>query len=286
LANRLAASIKLWFRLHEEAIFEAERGLALAPNDATMLGAMSSVLIWAGRPKEAIEFAEFEMRYDPRRVHFALCRLGMAHFWLEKYDQAVSYFERSLSHNPEQVWPVLPLLAATYAHLGRDKEAEAVLKKYQEQQPEIQDLREFMLHWPIKDLEVSNRFADGLLKAGLEGKPSGYYKISEENRLSGEEVSKSLFGRTTTGFVAIYGSKHWVEFTKAGKEIKLWTESGWTDSGRAWVEGDLCCFQWEKLHGGVKNCNYIYHNPDGTQEERKEYLLLTESWITSFSLVD
>ena len=51
-----------------------------------------------------------------------------------------------------------------------------------------------MYFYPFKDPELDKLFADGLLKAGIKGEPSGYYKIKEENRLTGDEIRQLLFG--------------------------------------------------------------------------------------------
>ncbi|NIO21199.1 MAG: hypothetical protein GTN76_10765, partial [Candidatus Aenigmarchaeota archaeon] len=90
------------------------------------------------------------------------------------------------------------------------------------------------------------------------GKPSGYYKIYEENKLSGEEIKELVFGRTTTGITPwAAGQQWWIERTNDGKAThrqlpfhKGDLESGaWSagkgygsfairsDSGKSWIEG-------------------------------------------------
>lgn len=260
-AYAISAYIKSWLRYHKEAISEAQQALNLAPNDPGVLGTMSAVLYFAGRPEEAIEFANLAMRKDPSRVYTALYHLGMAHFSLQKYEQATTYFERSYNHG--YTW-ALPLLAATYAHLGRMQEARESLNKSRWRGLK---LPHYMLWFQFKEMTVSDRLAEGLLKAGMrDGFPPGYYKIFEENRLSGDKIKELL----STG--QVLGAHH-------------------TNS---WVEGDMLCSNAEISDGEyTKVCYPIYRNPGGTIEKRDsdrakrhEYLTLEYTGIFPWSPIN
>jgi hypothetical protein len=48
----------------------------------------------------------------------------------------------------------------------------------------------------VGDLACTDRFAEGLPKAGLLGKPGGHYKFPEENRLAGDGIRDLVSGRT------------------------------------------------------------------------------------------
>ena len=141
-----------------------------------------------------------------------------------------------------------------------------------------------MCLYPFKDHEVADRFADGLLKAGLPGQPSGYYKILEENRLTGEEIRELLFGRTVTWFSSSTRTQWWIKSSEDGKKVKIW--GLFSDSGKSWVEDDLICRQWENILGGLKYCHHIYRNPEGTSEEKNEYLRVADFGISPRSPVD
>lgn len=111
------------------------------------------------------------------------------------------------------------------------------------------------MHWfPFKDMAVSDRLAEGLLKAGMRhGFAPGYYKILEENRLSGEKIKKLL----STGQVPA------------------------ANNTNAWVEGDMLCSNEEISDGEyTKACYPIYRDPGGSIEKRdsdhgKRYEYLT-----------
>ena len=109
----------------------------------------------------------------------------------------------------------------------------------------------------------------------------------EENRLSGEEIRKLLFGRTITGFDPVRDQQWWIKSYKDGNEIEFRNDTGFSDSGKGWLEGDLRCDQWENLFGGNKGCNHIYRNPDGIPEKKNEYLMVGKDTIThSLQLTD
>ena len=282
LAHILAADINLFLRLYKEAISEAEHSLAIAPNDPVIHSILSKVLNFAGRPKEAAKHAKLAIKYDPRFIHFSLFYLGLAHFGMGKYEQAATYYERSLKHNPGFYW-VLPFLSATYSHLGHNKEAKGTLKNFLQKFPFLSTLRNLMQFVPFKDQEVADSYVYGILKAGLHGKSSWYYRVLAENRLSGGEIKKLLFGRSrTVDVLTIF------EYKTTGELVSRDPTSWKTvyDKGTAWVEGDVLCHQWENKWYGLKDCSIVYRNPKGTRERKDEYLSITHHGIAPWSLVN
>ena len=249
-AHSLAAHINYNLNLHKEAVSEAEKALALAPKSSDVHSTMAEVLNWACNPKEAVKFAELEMRYDPSRIGFGLHHLGVAHFCMGKLEQAITYFKRCLTHKPEFDAFTLHFLAAAYSHLGRDMEAQVALKDWTVNKGWNPNLRDVMtVAGKFRDPEVNERLASGLLKAGLPGEPSGYYKIYEENRLTGKELKKLILG---------------------------------SDIGKWWVESDMLCSKWKLFDD---SCFPVFRNPDGTPEGKDEYLLINFIGIDPFSSV-
>ena len=132
--------------------------------------------------------------------------------------------------------------------------------------------------------QLAERFAEGYIKAGLSGEPSGFYKISKENRLTGEEISELFFGRKVTGFTLASGKQWWVECSKDGKAtIRDGDDS---DTGKSWIEEDMLCDQWDNFYEGLKDCWVVYRNPEGTPEKNDEYLGAPGYGIYPFSLVE
>jgi TolB-like protein len=170
LVHQVASKMHSYFREHEEAIAKAQRAIALDPNDANSYLAMAYALIYAGRPKEALDFVVKAMRLDPHYPAYYLVVLGLAQFSMEQFEEATNSFERALKRNPENSWPLL-LLAAAYGHLGRKQVATAAIEKFKKINPNPDLSVETIIDWPIskryKDPADKDRFLEGLRKAGL-----------------------------------------------------------------------------------------------------------------------
>jgi TolB-like protein len=282
-AYRIKAFMNLHRRQHKEAVATAELAIALNPNDPMMHIGMAHVLIFAGRPKEAVDFARKAMRHDPFNIHHPLRHLGMAHFSLGQYEKAAAFLERALKHKPEFLEPY-SYLAASYAHIGREQKARVALNHFigniGMRSP---DLRQIMSYTPFKDPEIADRFAVGLIKAGLPGEPTEYYRIYEANKLTGEEVRKLTFGRTVTGFVQ--GKRQsWFDIAKDGR-AKYRGPMGF-DKGNFLIDGDLFCCQMQGMTKGLKFCGLFFRNPEGTIDRKNEYLWVTDLGILPKSVVD
>jgi len=168
LAHQAASRLHVDRQQHETAIAQAQRALALDPNDANSYLAIAYALIYAGRPQKALGFVEKAMRLDPHYPDYYLFILGLAHFHLDRYEEAVTFFEKALKLNPENYVPLIPLTAAQ-AHLGRKKEAAATIAKLQNVLPAIVTIalvRRGSL-FKYKNLPDRNRLLAGLRKAGM-----------------------------------------------------------------------------------------------------------------------
>jgi TolB-like protein/Flp pilus assembly protein TadD len=283
VAHQVASLFALYRRQHQSAIAEAEKALTLEPNDITSHLTMGRALIYAGRPQEATNFFKKAMLLDPHNIALPLYYLGLAHFCLGKSDEAVSFCERALTHNPELMEPSI-VLAVTYAHIGRDQEAEDMLKRLLEGERITPDIQAIMYMFPFKDFEVSDRFAGGLLKAGagLLGETLDYLKISKKNQLTGDEIKNLIIGRS---IIATY-SGYEVQYTFA-ENGKTSRQASWdSSSGTYWIEGDQLWTQWKYKYEGLKWRRDIYRNPGGTTEMKSEYLYITDWNLVSFSVVE
>ena len=294
LVHQVASEMNLFRREYDEAIYEANRAIALDPNDHRAHWIMAWALIYSGSPEDAVEFAKTAMRLDPHYAAPNLFLLGLAHFSMGKLQEAVTLFERAHTHNPELRGLSAPLSAA-YAHLGRDEEAQLALVNYRNEwswwgwSPNLLRVMQF---FPFKDPEVADRLADGLLKAGLPGQPSGYCKVSPAQKLTGGEIRSLVFGRTVTG-LSLFSRLEWrIHRTKDGKISYQgsWPFSvlnpGGSGSGRSWIEGDMLYDQWNNIFRGLKYHMAVYHNPEGTREMKNEYFFVTDFGIFPSSPVD
>lgn len=141
--------------------------------------------------------------------------------------------------------------------------------------------------WPFKDSKVTEHFADGLLRAGLPGKPSGYYKIYEENNLTGEEIKDLVFGRTIVG-IDDWRGEYRIDLTVDGKATYHNVTGQYDDpddKGRSWIASDMFCSQWESHHI-LSQCWTVFRNPKGTKKLKNEYFGISDSEIRTFSMIE
>jgi TolB-like protein/DNA-binding winged helix-turn-helix (wHTH) protein len=169
LAHRIAARQHEYGERWDEALTEAERAIALDPNDANGYQAMSALLVNLGRAAEGLEHIKKAIRLDPKNDY--LWRLGYAQFHMERYDEAATTMYRATKRNPDFDWNYL-LLAAAYGHLGRDKEAKQAITTFNSMRYDkggkkrpftLADLK----HWSIKNEAGLKRLREGLYKAGI-----------------------------------------------------------------------------------------------------------------------
>lgn len=216
-----------------------------------------------------------------------------------KLEEALTAYKRAHKHNPKLRW-VLTRLAVVYANLGRIEEARNTLKPlikyYAGKGVEVVNLRFQMYLRPFKDKEVERRFADGLIKAGIPGEPGGYYKIYQENKLTGEQIKDLVFDQTVAGFDIVSGKQWRIKRNKDGKATyrgpkgyvkgKVADVEETSDTGKSWVESNRLYNQWANLYGGLEDCFPIYKNPEGMPEKKDEYIGVAVYGFVPFSVFD
>jgi adenylate cyclase len=299
-AYNLSALLYLSRRQHKEAIFEEERGLALDPNGRECHFNMGRVLYLAGSPKEGIEYINKSWRLDPRSRLLNLVALGWAHYCMGELAEAATFFEQVMRLHPEAGLEIP--LAAFYAALGRDQDARAMTEMRRKKSGALHDVGVFMFGMPFRDRAIVDRYAEGLLKAGLAPAriSGGYFPASKENQLTGQEIKSLLLGSRITG-IDWDGQQWWVdrekngEFTWRGpalkdpytrKIISAPTLAGPnSDRGKSRIEGDMICQQFQKSYWGLEFCGTVFRNPKGTNESKDEYFFCNDIGFTSFSLV-
>jgi len=274
IAYDVSSQMYLFRRQHKEAISELERALSLDPNDPSCLASMGRTLTMAGKPKEAIEYINKGMRLDPQNPSRYLALLGMAHFCMGEIQDAASLTEKALRLNPENVSMGLQV-AAFYALIGRDQEARSTLANVRKKL-RIFPLDVQMWHLSFRDRAVADRYADGLLKAGVPpwqlSATGRYLPAFKENQLTGEQIKTLLFGSTVTGIFS--GSRWWIDWKKNGECIWHGVITSDFDRGNSRIEGNMICNQYQKNWWGLEDCATIFRNPSGTPETKDEYFLI------------
>ena len=170
LTHRIKSEMLVTNRRYDEAIAEAERAIALNPNNATGYLALADVLGFSGRPLKAIENARKGMRLDPNFPSPYLAVTGRAQFDLERLDEAVVSLKRAASGNPNDRSPLITLTAA-YGHLGWQQDAARVLDELNRLHTK-ERMRSFTIdwqknRWPYRYPRDRERLIEGLRKAGV-----------------------------------------------------------------------------------------------------------------------
>ena len=151
----------LYRKEHDEAISAYERALSRNPNDADLMSDMADALAHCGRSEEAVELLKKAMRLNPFYPDQYLWHLGGAYFNLNDYDLAIQTIKSM--QNPTEGRRIL---AASYGHLGKIREAEEQVKRILIAHPNFN-----VEHWasvqPDKFEADVDHFVEGLKKAGL-----------------------------------------------------------------------------------------------------------------------
>lgn len=276
-AHLVASKMALFRRQYEESIAQAELALAFDTNDPESNLNMALVLMATGKPDEGLEFVNKTLQLDPRNMGAPLAAAGMAYFILGDLQKAATMTERAIDHNPT-IAGRYESLSAIYALLGRIQDAQVAhdesLKAWDFGRFPA-DLTTIMSSFLVKDRQVADRYADGLIKAGWLGSPSEYYKIFEENRLTGEEIRNLVLGQEIT--IHEFDRIYWIDHSIKGraKDISRLREGKW------WIEDDMLCYQMESgTVKDLKDCGEIYQNPDSSPGSEKQYL-----YVTDFSII-
>jgi TolB-like protein/lipopolysaccharide biosynthesis regulator YciM len=291
LAYRVASSMDLKRRMHDKAFQNAKKAIALNPADAESQFSLAAVLIYSGRPKEAMKAINAVMRLDPNKMADCLKLIGIAHFCLEEYEKAIASFNRSLEYKSLS-W-VYDWLASAHANIGNAKDAQAAFEIEKRRWLQVSgkgetatitklDLQPTVYSYPFKDPDVTRRFVDGLIKAGWP-EPHRYYEVYKENKLTGEELRDLVTGRTQV--LAGFAGGGWTQnFGKDGNVA--YQGFGMKDNGKFWIESDQCCITYDKMMANLPLCADLYRNPAGTIEKKDEYLQVNDFGIYPVSYVD
>jgi adenylate cyclase len=106
-----------------------DRALALNPNFARGWNLSGIIRIFAGQHDLAIDHIEASLRLSPRdAIGARLSQMGLAYFFMRRFDQAASKLLLSIQHHPGFP-PSYRTLAACYALMGRLDEAHAILSR-------------------------------------------------------------------------------------------------------------------------------------------------------------
>jgi adenylate cyclase len=151
---------------NDEALFNARRAITVQPGDAFTQFVYGMSLTLAGKPHAAIAPLSEAIRLDPAEPRTPYRNvLGIAHYGAGEYLLAAKLFEDNLSNEGPTGPHMDAFRAATYAQLGKEEEARAIIKKLIQSHPQFPVNR-----WLAKWLRSSNDLSvtmDSLYRLGL-----------------------------------------------------------------------------------------------------------------------
>ena len=126
------------------------------------------VKIWYGEPETAIERFARAMRLSPLDPWLLgmRARTADAHFFLGRYDEAVSWATMALQDNPDYQ-PGLRIAAASNAMAGKPEQAQKAVARMRQLNPalRVSNLKDVV--GPFRRAEDLARYGEGLRLAGL-----------------------------------------------------------------------------------------------------------------------
>lgn len=278
-AYRVSAYLDVEMRHYDKAFSYAEKAYALAPNESLTNLTLGAILVWLVRAEEALPYIEKSIKLDPHFFATQALYKALALFTMGNYQQSIDVLRYALTLNPDYSWLKL-LLAASYGLLDQKKEATNTLEDYLINSTTPLSANLLYYYHPWKNHKIFDQFFEGLVKAGFKGNPK-YYKISQQDRLNGQEINNLFLGRT----IIINNQIIW-QISKNG-DVKFPTGSGHSDpilKGKAWIENDTFCFQFEQLFDGTKFCSEMYRNTEAKTNSQSVYMALNDSLLNQITI--
>lgn len=164
-AHIALASLYSAQRQYEESIILAEKAISLAPNYADAYAQAAGILSNAGQHDKTLEYISIAKKLNPHYSFIYIYVEALAHFYQNRFEEALPLIEDAVNKNPEFARMQL-LLAATFGHLGDKEAAEWALVEADIliQNLSIENERD---NHPWAKEEDRELYLEGLRKAGL-----------------------------------------------------------------------------------------------------------------------
>jgi adenylate cyclase len=163
-AHAVLGFVVIFKHQHDASMASIQRALALNPNYVDWR--FGYPLVLAGHSRRAIDLLRAYMRLDPFHSPLASFFVGVAHFMLKEYSQALAVLGDFVSRAPTLVYGHL-WLAVTHAQLGQLEEARAEIAEVLRLDPDTTIAGSIRTLAPFKQAKDDKHFFDALRKAGL-----------------------------------------------------------------------------------------------------------------------
>jgi adenylate cyclase len=152
-------------RDYDKAIELGEQAISLVPNGADAHAWLAMSLNYAGRPEDALPLFKKAMRLNPMSPAFYYQNCGNAYRNMGRFEEAVAMYKKTIQRRPNNA-PAHAWLAATYALMGREQEAQAEAAEVLRINPKF-SVAYVTKILPFKRQSDKDQLIEGLRKAGL-----------------------------------------------------------------------------------------------------------------------
>ena len=152
----------------EEAVERLRAAIKSNPNYSTAIGWLGITLVYTHQHDEAVELLQKAIRLSPRdpMLVFYIGHLGMREIMAERYEKALEWLEKAAYENPN-LPSLVRGLVVVHGLLGNLPEAKKAHRKLLELTPEAKTVEANMQAAPFMFAADSERWAEGLRRAGL-----------------------------------------------------------------------------------------------------------------------
>jgi len=119
---------------YDLAISEMKRSIELNPNDWRTYRLLAPVLLYSGKPDEALHWYHTSLKYDPYTSPGLFMNMGIANFFKDNYEEALNWLNKCVAKWPTFLGAHI-VLAAVHGHLGNLEEAQKEARKVLEIAP-------------------------------------------------------------------------------------------------------------------------------------------------------
>jgi len=150
---------------HDKALSQVERAFALDPNFPDALFVMAQVLIWIGKPEEAIPLLQKALRPNPIPPVQYLNVLSTAYRVAGQYEKAIETSKKAVQRASNSQLAYIYLTAAC-ALAGREEEAHAAAAEVLRINPKF-SIERHAMGQGYRNQAHTNHYINALRKAGL-----------------------------------------------------------------------------------------------------------------------
>lgn len=166
-AYSVLGAVALATRDYEGAIAFGKRAVELSPSGAEVNAALGMIFNYAGRPAEAVAKEREAMRLSPHHPVWYAYQLGLAHYQLGNFSEAIAQFENVLQRDPESPFTRI-MLTASYVGAKRLKQARAAARIFRERNPDMKLEEDLAKAESFRDPAVIAGILKKLARAGLQ----------------------------------------------------------------------------------------------------------------------